>query len=291
MFKIITDSSANLTDELIDKYDLHILSLEFNIDGEVYLSYVKGAKSDLTRFYTMMRQGRVVKTSLPSPKDVETMAHDVFADGSDVLYLGFDSALSGTFKTVSAHLESVRKESYPTSTLLCVDTLAAAFGQGLFVLEACRMRDAGKSIEEVAKWAEEQRLRFAHWFTVDDLHFLERGGRLSKGVAIAGSLLNIKPVLHIDDEGRLVPVAKVRGRKKSLLTLIEHFANDAADPKDGQLVTISHGDCLEDALYVADELKKRFGIEDPLINTLDPVIGAHSGPGTLALFFQTDGKR
>jgi DegV family protein with EDD domain len=205
--------------------------------------------------------------------------------------LGFDSTLSGTFENTSKYLYKVRDEEYPERKLECVDSLAAALGQGRFVLEVARRRETGDSLEDTANWAREHRLEFAHWFTVDDLTYLQRGGRLSKGAAFAGSVLNIKPVLHVDDEGALVPVHKVRGRKKSLLTLVDKFAEGASEPKADQMIAISHGDCIEDAEFVADQIRERFGVSKVIINDLDPVIGAHAGPGTVALFFTAAGPR
>jgi len=290
-FAIITDSSANLPEAIIEQYDLHVFALVFNIDGVVHRSYTKGADTDLKKFYTMMRDGKVITTSLPSLEEADAIIRGIFESGQDAIYLGFDSALSGTFENTSMYLKNLRDASYPERKLFCIDTLAAALGEGLFVLEACRLREAGKSVDEVAAWAQEQRLSFAHWFTVDDLNFLQRGGRLSRGVAIAGTLLNIKPVLHVDDEGRLVAVDKVRGRKKSLLALVERFGQTAAEPKAAQTVTISHGDCPEDAAFVVSQIQEQYGVTDFVINNLDPVIGAHAGPCTVALFFRTNEAR
>jgi DegV family protein with EDD domain len=290
-FEIVTDSPCNLPDEMIDRYGLHILSLEFNIEGTVYRGYVKGEVTDLRAFYTMMREGKKVTTSLPSMQDVEAMAREIFGRGNDILYLGFDSALSGTFERVSAQIGKIRESEFPERACYSVDTLAAALGQGLLVVDVCEKRDAGMGLEELATWAQEHRLEYAHWFTVEDLKYLQRGGRLSKGAALAGTLLSIKPVLHVDDVGRLVPVEKVRGRKKSVAALFDRFATTAVEPKAEQRVYISHGDCLEDAEALADMIREQFGVSDVVINVLDPVIGAHAGPGTLALFFVTDQER
>ena len=166
-----------------------------------------------------------------------------------------------------------------------MDTLAASLGEGLLVYYAAKMREEGASIEKVRDWVEEHKLHLAHWFTVDDLMFLFRGGRVSRTSAWAGTLLNIKPVMHVDDEGHLIPLEKVRGRKKSLKALVDHMEQTAMSPVADQTVFITHGDCLEDAEYVADLVRERFGVSDVLINWVDPVIGAHSGPGTMALFF------
>jgi len=290
-FEIVTDSSANLPETVIDHYGLHILSLEFNIDDDVHLSYKKGEVTDLTQFYALMREGKVVTTSLARLEDTDSIVRELFEQGKDVLYLGFDSMLSGTFERCSAYMQNLQAEEYPQRKLRCVDTLAAALGQGMLVVEASKLRKSGQSLDEVADWAQRERLTFAHWFTVDDLAYLQRGGRLSKGAAFAGTLLNIKPVLHMDDEGRLVPVEKIRGRKKSLHVLFDRFCDLALEPKGEQSVYISHGDCREDADYLADLIRERYGNTDFLINNLEPVIGAHSGPGTIALFFRTDKER
>ncbi|MDR1358508.1 MAG: DegV family protein [Coriobacteriales bacterium] len=290
-FTILTDSSSNLPENLIDAYDLKVLPLEFMVEGQVYHSYLKGSVTDLKKFYDMMREGKVITTSLPSLEYTESVIREEFEAGNDVLYLGFDSTLSGTYDNCSLCINKVHKEEFPERQLECIDTLAAALGQGLFVLEAVKLREQGKSLTETAEWLRANVLSFAHWFTVDDLSYLQRGGRLSKGAAFAGSLLNIKPVLHVDEIGRLVPVEKVRGRKKSLQALVDSFAEGASEPKDGQLVCISHGDCPDDVEFVRSQIAERFGVSDFVINDLDPVIGAHVGPGTVALFFTTDKER
>ncbi len=185
-FTILTDSSSNLPEHLIDTYDLKVLPLEFMVEEQVYHSYLKGSVTDLKKFYTMMREGKVITTSLPSLEDVDATIREEFEAGHDILYLGFDSALSGTFDNCSSYIEKVRSEEYPNCKLECVDTKAAALGQGLYVLEVVKVRDEGKSLEETAEWARANTLTFAHWFTVEDLHYLSRGGRLSKGAAFAG---------------------------------------------------------------------------------------------------------
>lgn len=290
-FSILTDSSSNLPEYLIDEHDLKVMPLEFMVDGQVYHSYLKGSVTDLGKFYNMMREGKVITTSLPPLEIVDALIREEFEAGRDVLYLGFDSALSGTYENISAYLERVRSEEFPERKLECVDTKAAALGQGLYVLEVAKRHEQGMSLEDLAQWARTNVLTFAHWFTVEDLNYLQRGGRLSKGAAFAGQLLNIKPVLHVDEIGRLVPVEKVRGRKKSLQALIDRFEQAASEPKGEQLVCISHGDCIDDAEFVRSQIAERFGVKDFVINNLDPVIGAHAGPGTVALFFITDKER
>lgn len=288
-FEIVTDSCCNLLEDMIDDLGIHVLPLTFMVEGEdtVYQSYLKGKRTDLAQFYAMMREGKVFKTSLPNLAESEALFRGLLESGRDVLYLAFSSGLSGTYQALALMAEQLRAD-YPQRTIHVVDTLAASGGQGLLVWYAVQHGRAGESIDQVRDWVEANKLHLAHWFTVDDLMFLFRGGRVSKTAAWAGTLLNIKPVLHVDDEGRLIPMEKVRGRKKSLNALVDHMAASALAPVSDQMVFITHGDCLEDAEYVARKVKERFGVAEVVINYVDPVIGAHSGPGTMALFFLAD---
>ena len=286
-FEIVTDSSCNLVEDMIDEFGLHILPLTFMVDGEQYQSYLKGERTDLKQFYTMMREGKVITTSLPNLAESEDLLRGLLDAGRDVLYIGFSSGLSGTYQAIDLLLKDLAAQ-YPERTVRSVDTLAASGGQGLLVWYAAQKARAGASLEEVHTWLEENKLHLAHWFTVDDLMFLWRGGRVSKTSAWAGTILNIKPVMHVDDEGHLIPLEKVRGRKKSLIALVNHMDESAIRPVEDQMVFITHGDCIEDAGFVADLVRSRFGVRDVVINYVDPVIGAHSGPGTMALFFLAD---
>ena len=286
-FAIVTDSSSNLPEEVIDDFGLHVLPLTFMVDGQQYQSYLKGQRTDLKQFYTMMREGKEITTSLPNLADSEALLRGLLDEGRDVLYIGFSSGLSGTYEATDLLLRELAEE-YPDRTILTVDTLAASLGQGLLVWYAATKAREGATIQEVHEWLEQNKLHLAHWFTVDDLMFLFRGGRVSKTSAWAGTLLNIKPVMHVDDEGHLIPLEKVRGRKKSLKALVDHMEASALAPVAEQTVFITHGDCQEEAEYVADLVRERFGVEHIVINYVDPVIGAHSGPGTMALFFLAD---
>lgn len=286
-FEIVTDSSCNLTEEMIDDLGVHILPLVFMSEGQEYRSYLKGEKTDLKQFYTMMREGKVFTTSLPNMADAEALFRSLLGAGKDVLYLGFSSALSGTHEAVRMLCMQLASE-YPERTVRAVGTLAASGGQGLLVYHACMKAREGATLEETARWVEENRLHLAHWFTVDDLMFLLRGGRVSKVSAYMGTMLNIKPVMHVDDEGRLIPMEKVRGRKKALQALVKHMEDSAWKPVADQPVFITHGDCIEDVEYVSDLIREKFGDVKITVNYVDPVIGAHSGPGTLALFFLAD---
>ena len=283
-FEIVTDSSCNLTDEIIDQFGLHILPLTFMSDGEQYQSYVKGQKSDLKAFFKMMRDGKVFTTSLPNRDFTENLLRGLLDGGKDVLYIGFSSGLSGTFETTAALLEELRS-LYPQRKIYYADTLAAALGEGLLVYKAALLAEGGASIEEVHAWVEDNKLKVAHWFTVDDLMFLFRGGRVSRTSAWAGSLLNIKPVLHVDDEGHLIPMEKVRGRKKSIQALFNHMKESALEPVSEQTVFISHGDCLEDARLLEGLVREISPDVSVTICQHEPFSGAHVGPGMLALFF------
>lgn len=288
-FEIVTDSCCNLLEDMIDDFGIHVLPLTFMVDGEdeVYQSYLKGERTDLKQFYTMMREGKVFKTSLPNLAESEALFRELLGSGRDVLYIAFSSGLSGTYQALSLMAAQLQEE-FPERKIHVVDSLAASGGQGLLVWYAVQHARAGESIDQVRDWLEENKLHLAHWFTVDDLMFLFRGGRVSKTAAWAGTLLNIKPVLHVDDEGHLIPMEKVLGRKKSLNALIDHMEKSANKPISDQMVFITHGDCIEDAEYVAAKIKERFGVKEVVINYVDPVIGAHSGPGTMALFFLAD---
>ena len=285
-FEIVTDSSCNLLENMIETFGLHILPFTFMADGEdeVYQSYLEGERTDLSQFYRMMREGKVFRTSLPNQAQTEELFRGLLDAGRDVLYIGFSSGLSGTFEATARIMERLAPD-YPARRLYAVDTLAASGGQGLLVWHAVQKAEKGASIDEVRDWLEENKLHMAHWFTVDDLMFLSRGGRVTRTSAAAGTVLNIKPVMHVDDEGKLVVTEKVLGRKKSLKSLVEHMEQTAIRPVKDQVVFLNHGDCLKEAQLLAREVKDRFGVRNVVINWIDPVIGAHSGPGTMALFF------
>ncbi|MBE6465988.1 DegV family protein [Denitrobacterium detoxificans] len=285
-YTILTDSSCNLTEELIDAHELEILSLRFMNEGNEYTSYLKGETTDLGMFYRMMREGKVFTTSLPNQQASSDIIRSILDRGQDILYVGFSSGLSGTYEATVNLLDNMRSE-YPERKIYTCDTRGASLGQGLLVLYAADMREAGKSIEDTHAWLEEHRFHLAHWFTVDDLMYLYRGGRVSRTSATAANILSIKPVLHMDNPGHLIPREKVRSRKRSIKALFNHMVESYDSSYGPQHIAISHGDCLEDALELKAmiEAEPSFDIRDFTINYVDPVIGSHSGPGTLALFF------
>lgn len=282
-YRIVTDSASNLSEEMIDEFGLEILPMTFMVDGVERRSYLKGEKTDLKQFYTMMREGKVITTSLPNLQETETTMRAILDGGEDILYLGFSSALSSAFGSIDLLMQRLAGE-YPERTLRAVETFAASGGQGMLVYLACKKAAAGATLDEVGDFVVETRDHLCHWFTVDDLMFLFRGGRVSRTSAWAGTMLNIKPVLHVDADGALIPVEKVRGRKKSIKALVDRMEKTAIDPAS-QTVFITHGDCIDDVEVLKSEITERLGVTDFVVNYIDPVIGAHSGPGTLALFF------
>ncbi len=282
-FVILTDSSADLSAELAAQIGVQVLPLSFIMDDHTYYNYPDNREMDPHRFYERLRGGELATTNAVNVAQYTEALEPLLQAGKDVLILAFSSGLSTTYNSSRLAVEELSAR-YPDRKLYTVDTLCASLGQGLLVWYAARERDKGHSIEEVRDWIEERKLNLCHQFTVDDLHFLKRGGRISAATAVVGSMLQIKPVLHVDNEGHLINIGKVRGRHASFKALVDRMEETAID--SGSLtVFISHGDCLEDAETVAGMVKKRFGVQDIYINYVGPVIGAHSGPGTVALFY------
>ena len=282
-YVIVTDSCCDLPQELEKAMELTVIPLSVLFSTERFYNR-PGEGPGSHEFYQRLYKGESAQTSAPNVEEFKSAFRPVIQGGKDLLYLGFSSALSATYQNSQLALEELREE-YPEAKLYGVDTLCASLGQGLLVDLVVREKRAGKSLEEVRDFAESTKGRICHWFTVGNLTQLRRGGRLSAGKAVFGSLLQVKPILHVDDEGRLVPVDTVKGRKKSISALVEKMAA-LADHPEGQTVYISHGDCPEDAQILANLVRERFpGVKEILIGDVGPVIGSHSGLGTLALFF------
>ncbi|MCL2135903.1 MAG: DegV family protein [Coriobacteriia bacterium] len=286
-YDIITDSTANLPDDLLKAWNIRVLPLEFIVDDISYKGYDPDVPTDNKQFYDMMRAGKEITTTLASKSDADRIIRDCFDKGQDAIYIGFDSALSANFEEISAYMEQIRVEFYPTRQLRCVDTLAAALGEGLIVADAYKQREMGLSLSELADWVEANRLDYACWFTVEDLKYLQRGGRLTAGAAFAGMLLSIQPVLHIDAAGMLIPREKLRGRKRAIQYLADKVVNTIQQPFEGQSVFLSHADSPLDIESVKSLIAEKCPGIEFLVNNLDPVIGAHTGPGTLCVFFKS----
>lgn len=282
-FVLLTDSSADLSAELVRDLDIQVLPLSFTIHNKNYYNYPDNRDMNPHEFYIRLRHGEVATTSAMNVAQYTEVLEPFLQQGLDVLILAFSSGLSSTYQSSRLAAEELM-EKYPQRKIFTVDTLCASMGQGLLVYLAARKRQGGASIEEVRDWTETRKLSICHQFTVDDLHFLKRGGRISGATALMGTMLNIKPVLHVDDTGRLVNIGKARGRQAALKALMDKMEQTAIDPHS-QTVFISHGDCPEDAQTLAQMVRERFGVREIVINYIGPVIGAHSGPGTLALFY------
>ncbi len=282
-YKIITDSCANLTDKQIADYGVEILSLKYYIGDTAYESYVKGEKIDYSNVYRILREKGKITTSLANREDCDKAILPVLEAGYDALILAFSSGLSGTCQNIINSAEDYR-EMFPDRKIIVVDTLSASMGEGLLVHYAVELQKQGKSMEEVAQWIEDNKLKLCHTFTLDDLFFLKRGGRLSGTSAIVGSLMNIKPLMHVANDGKLYVTGKARGRKAAMNHLIESVGEKGVD-LENQVIFLVHGDCEDEARVIGEEVKKRYNVKDVIYNCLDPVIVSHSGPGTLAIFF------
>ena len=282
-YVLITDSCCDMTQQMAEELGVTVLPLSLQMEGEVYHNYLDGREIGFSDFYTRLRNGALATTSAINMSEFEAVMRPLLESGKDLLCLSFSSALSTTYQSAVIAAKELMEE-FPERKALVVDSLCASLGQGLLVYLCASKKAAGASLEELRDYAEEMKGKICHWFTVDDLHHLKRGGRVSAAAALFGTMLSVKPILHVDGQGRLIPMEKCRGRKASLMALVDHMEKTAADPK-AQTVFISHGDCLEDARLVAEEITRRFGTTDIHINYVGPVIGNHSGPGTLALFF------
>lgn len=280
-FVIVTDTNADFPEEYLKNHGLGRLCLSFSVNGKTFCA--DKDVIDEHAFYDQMRAGADVKTMQVNPEQAKSYFEQYLKDGIEVLYLAFSFGLSGSYNSALIAADEL-KESYPDLRVVVVDTLCASLGQGLLTHYAVTMKESGKSLDEIVSWVEENKLHLCHMFTVDDLNHLYRGGRVSKTTAVLGTVLNIKPLLHVDDAGKLIPLGKVRGRKQSLIGLV-NMMEERIGSYHNEVFFISHGDCLEDAKFVAAEVQKRFGIQKHLIHFVGPTIGAHSGPGTVALFF------
>ena len=280
-FVIFTDSSCDISYDTVKSWgaDYSHLTFRFNDANTEYT----GATMDTKEFYDKMRQGGVAKTSAINPDGFAARFEEYLKDGVDVLYLGFSSGLSTTYRS-GVLAANALMEKYPDRKILCVDTLCASAGQGLLLKMAVDKKESGATIEETRDYIEAKKLNICHWFTVDDLVYLKRGGRVSATTAFVGNMLGIKPVMHVDNEGHLVNVSKVRGRKTTILEMAKKYGELNLDD-DAGYIFISHGDCLADAEFLAKTIEEKYGKKTEIITFVGPVIGAHSGPGTLALFF------
>lgn len=285
-FVITTDTTADLPADYVEKHNLGIMSLTYTLEDITYSWENPLPTKD---FYDKMRNGSLPTTSQVNPEEAAELFERILATQDvDILHIAFSSGLSGSYNSVRLAAEDVM-ERHPDSRIIVVDSLCASLGEGLLVHKAITMKDAGKTLDEVTAWLEENKLHLVHNFTVDDLFHLYRGGRVSKTAAFVGTLINIKPILHVDNEGHLIPLSKVRGRKKALIALVDSMEKQIGTWRDkNDVIFISHGDCMEDAQFVADLIKERLGYTNFMFNYVGPTIGSHTGPGVVALFYLGD---
>jgi len=282
-YRIFTDSTADLDAEMEQRLDVTVVPTDFMIDGDTYSEYPDAREMKSEKFYELMRGGTMPKTAVINPARFEEYFDTVLKEGLDILYIVFSSGLSVTLQNAMLAADEMR-EKYPERTITIVDSLSVSLGEALLVMRAAAMRDEGKTAAQIAQWVEETRLHVCHWFTVDDLGHLRRGGRISAAAAVVGGMLNIKPVMHVNDEGKLEPVSKARGRRAAIAYILDRMEQYGTDLSE-QSVMIVHADCRDDAEETAQEIKKRFHVKEVVIGVVGAVIGSHAGPGTLAVFY------
>lgn len=279
-FVISADSTVDLPKQFLEEKQVPVVSLSYIIDGATYKD---GEGLTSKEFYDKIREGAMPTTSQVNPEQARDLFEPILKEGKDILHIAFTSGLSGTYNSCRIAAEELREE-YPDRKIVVVDSLCAASGGGLLLYKALELKEKGKSFDEIATWVEDNKLHVCHDVTVDDLFHLHRGGRVSKTSAVLGTIIKIKPIIHVNDEGKLIVIGKERGRKKALQTLVERMA-EKSQGFDNDIVMITHGDALEDAEYVKGLIEEKFGITNIMINPLGTVIGSHTGPGVISIFY------
>lgn len=282
-FVIVSDSTVDLPKEYLQSKQVPIISLSYIMDGVTY-EEMDGLSHK--EFFEKLRAGSLPTTSQINPEQAREALEPFTKEGKDILYIGFSSGLSGSYNSVRMAAEDL-KEEYPDINIITIDSLCACMGEGLLLYKALELKEHGMSMEEIAKWVEANKLHICHNVTVDDLNHLHRGGRISKTTAVVGSMIKIKPIIHMSDEGKLVVIGKERGRKKSLVSIVDRMEKQMQG-YDNDIVMITHGDCIEDAEFVKKQVEERFGIHNVMINGIGSVIGSHTGAGVVAVFFMGD---
>lgn len=287
-YVIFTDANSDIDAAMVEKFGVEVLPMRFAIAGKEYYNWPDKREMSSEEFYVKIRGGEMSSTTQTNAIEFEELFRPFLQKGQDVLYVGFSSGLSGTLHAARLAQEVLIQE-FPTQKVVVVDTLSISLAQTMLVQIAAQMKKEGKSIEEVATWIDENKLKVAHWVTVDDLNFLKRGGRLSGTAALVGTMLNIKPVLRVNDEGKLVAVDKVRGRRNSLLRLVDELEK-GIEKDDLKTIYVAHADCETDAQFVVEEIKNRFSQADVQYGFIGPVIGGHTGPNAIAVFFYAQNR-
>ena len=278
-FIIVTDSTVDLPESMLEEQGIPVLQLNYVLDGKTYEDR-KGLSGK--EFFDKLREGSMPTTSQVNPEQAREFFEPFVKAGKNILCIGFSSGLSGTYNSERIAAEELSEE-YPDAKIIVIDSLCASMGQGLLLMKALKKQREGMTLEELAQWLEENKLHICHNVTVDDLNHLYRGGRISKTTAVLGTLVQIKPIIHMNDEGKLIVIGKERGRKKALNTIVDMMGKQM-ERYENDLVMVTHGDCLEDAEYVKSQIQKKYGIQDVVINGIGTVIGTHTGPGVVAVF-------
>lgn len=278
-FIITVNSTVDLPKEWLEERHVPVFPLRYTIDGETYPD-MTGLTSK--EFFQKLREGKMAVTSQINPDEAKVLLEPYVKEGKDILHLAFSSALSGTYNSMRLAAEELQEE-YPERKIVVIDTLCACMGEGLLLYYVLKLRDEGKSMDEIAEWVEANKLHVCHNFTVDDLNHLHRGGRVSKTAAIVGTLVQIKPILHVANNGSLQLLGQTRGRKKSIHQIVDRAAEQAKG-WENDIVMICHGDCIEEAEYMAKMVREKLGVDNIMINNIGNVIGGHTGPGVLAVF-------
>lgn len=281
-YVILTDSTCDLPQKIAQDMELSVISLSVLLEEKSYKNYLDGRELSFQKFYDSMRNKQLPTTAAVNVYDFMEIMKPILAAGKDILYLGFSSAMSGTYSAGCVAAKELL-QTFPDRKVVTVDSLAASLGEGLLVYLCALEKKKGKSIEEVKAFAEENKFHMCHMFTVDDLFHIMRGGRVTKTTAIFGSILGIKPILRVDDQGLMDTIGKARGRKNAIRNIVETVKNTITDPN--LPVFIGHGDCEEEAQMVADMLRESVGVKDITINYIGVVCGSHSGPGILGIFY------
>ncbi len=284
---IMVDTDSEIPYTWEDEYNIKVLKMPYTVNDEEF-EYDLGRDTDIVEFFNKMRAGAKVTTAQRNPQDFIAMWKPMLEEGNDILYIGFSSQLSGTFHCSELARDEILP-SYPGRKILLVDTLTISMPLGLLIKKAVELKAAGKTIEETAQWLEENKQRTQAIFTVDDLVYLKRGGRVSGAQAFFGTLLEVKPVLHVSTEGKLVPICKVKGRKKALKYLVDQLEARGKD-LENELVSIIHADCMSDAEYLKAQIENRMKVKEIIISPVGPVIGSHAGPGTIAVCFMGENR-
>lgn len=279
-FIITTDSTVDLPKEFLEEKKVPVMSLSYIIDGVTYAD-MKGLSHK--EFFAKIREGALPTTSQVNPEQAREVLEPFVKEGKAILHIAFSSGLSGSYNSARIAAEEL-KEDYPDAEIVVIDSLCASMGEGLLLYKAIQLKEQGKSLEEVAEWVEANKQHVCHNVAVDDLNHLHRGGRVSKASAVVGTMIKIKPILHVDNEGKLQVIGKERGRKKALVSIVDRMEKQIQG-FDNDIVMITHGDCPEDAEFVRKQVEERLGIHNIMINGIGTVIGSHTGAGVIGLLF------